>query len=313
MAVIGDILVKFVADFAEFAEGMQQSQSRLEDFGKQIEKSSGSIEKMFSQLRTLAILSAAALAVKQVVDWTMATAAAAAEQEKLAKQLGYTTDEVQALQKIAKDTGNTFDATQRYYRTHRSELEALTKQFRDTGQLMSGDSVKAFADISREMDKFAETLGRVRQQMQGGSVNTALSVISKMIKDAGESLAFFDVYKGTITSVRELMAIFTGAGGLVGFTAQERALQHVTELAATAAQKEIEYQKAQLDSAQKIEDATRRRADAIGKQRDAILQGGGAGGTATVNSQVQAAQAAADQARAARDNAVAERDEAQKR
>ena len=34
MAVIGDVLVKLVADFAEFSKGMQESSKQLDDFAR---------------------------------------------------------------------------------------------------------------------------------------------------------------------------------------------------------------------------------------------------------------------------------------
>jgi lambda family phage tail tape measure protein len=300
MAVIGDVLVKLVADFAEFSKGMDESTKRLEDFGKTIDAQGKRVEGLLKDLRALAILSAAAVAVKQVVDWGLATADAAKQQQELSKQLGFSVDEIQALQKAAKLNGQTFEQQAAYYKTHRAELKAMTDELRDTGKLMAEDTVKAFADIATQIDRFGEIVGRVRQQFEGGSVNTVLGTISKMIRDAGSSLAYFEVYKGTITSVRELMAIFTGAGGLVGISAQQRAIQQIDELRAKAVDAEVALQKATGEARRAAElqqQIEQRGGDAAGRIRESILRGQGASPGTTVAE----AQAVAERARQARD------------
>jgi phage-related minor tail protein len=51
MAVIGDVLVKLVADFAEFAQGMDQGIKKLDEFGKQATKTNEDIKATISQVR----------------------------------------------------------------------------------------------------------------------------------------------------------------------------------------------------------------------------------------------------------------------
>lgn len=242
MAAIGDVLVKFVADFAEFSKGMDEGVKRLEKFGDAALASNKKIEGFLGQLRGLAIVSAALYAGREIVKWGEETAKAAAEQEKLAKALGFTADEIEAMQKNAKATGTTFNEQVAYFKNHRSELEQMTNRFRDQGELMKGPLRAAFADINHEMEVFGRTIGVVRNQFQGGMVDTVASKIAAMIRDMAASLAYFEVHKGSISSVRELMAIFTGAGGLVGFGAAERAQQQIDALKATAVEAEVAYQ-----------------------------------------------------------------------
>ena len=51
MAVIGDVLVKLVADFAEFSKGMQESSKQLDDFAKRGAAASESIAGAFELLK----------------------------------------------------------------------------------------------------------------------------------------------------------------------------------------------------------------------------------------------------------------------
>ena len=51
MAVIGDVLVKLVADFAEFTQGMDQGIKKLDEFGKQATKTNEDIKATVQQVR----------------------------------------------------------------------------------------------------------------------------------------------------------------------------------------------------------------------------------------------------------------------
>ena len=51
MAVIGDVLIKLVADFAEFAQGMDQGIKKLDEFGKQATKTNEDIRATIQQVR----------------------------------------------------------------------------------------------------------------------------------------------------------------------------------------------------------------------------------------------------------------------
>jgi len=68
MAVIGDVLVKLVADFAEFSKGMQESTKQLDDFGK---RANSMLDSIASVGRFATVAGAVALvgkAVTAVID-----------------------------------------------------------------------------------------------------------------------------------------------------------------------------------------------------------------------------------------------------
>ena len=68
MAVIGDVLVKLVADFAEFSKGMQESTKQLDDFGK---RANSMLDSIASVGRFATVAGAVALvgkAITAVID-----------------------------------------------------------------------------------------------------------------------------------------------------------------------------------------------------------------------------------------------------
>ena len=294
MAAIGDVLVKFVADFAEFSAGMKSGQQALEDFGKTAQDTNAKLSTIGGLIKT----AVDAFAVTKIVEWVKETAAAADEQEKLAKQLGFTADQIEAMQKNAKATGQTFDQNTAYFKTHRAELDAMTAAMKSQGDIMSGTLRTAFADVNEELEKFGRTIGTVRASFQGGTLDTVVGTIAKMIRDMGASLAYFEVYKGTIQSVRELMAIFTGAGGLVGVSAAERAAQQLDKLKTASLDAEVALQRANA-AVKHAQEAVPSGGggDPFAATRNAILGGQGANTAQTLAD----AKAAADAAQQVRD------------
>jgi hypothetical protein len=293
MAAIGDVLVKFVADFAEFSTKMEAGQKSLENFGKAAADTNAKVSGAIGLLKT----AVDAFAVTKIAAWVAETAKAADEQEQLGKKLGFTADQIEAMQKNAKAAGQTFDQNTAYFKTHRAELDAMTDAMRSQGELMSGTLRTAFADVNRELENFGRTIGTVRAQFQGGALDTVVGTIAKMIHDMGASLAYFEVYKGTIQSVRELMAIFTGAGGLVGVSAAERAAQQLNTLKTASLDAEVAFQRAEAAAKRAQEAVPAGGGDPFKAQADAIARGQGANTAQALAD----AKAAADAARAVRD------------
>lgn len=231
---------------------------------------------------------AAGFAGLKVVEWFKDTAKAAAEVEELGKKLGFTSDEIEAMQKSAASTGQTFDQQTDYFKTHRKELEEMTAAYKAQGQIMSGPTRAAFADVNQQLEVFGRTISTVRAQFEGGTLDKGISGIAAMIKDMGASLAYFETYKGTINSVRELMAIFTGAGGVTGVTAEMRATKQIDDLRASSVEATVALQKAQSEL--KALESTPAVNNPFAKQRDAIM-GGTSGPLETARRRVEEAKA----------------------
>ncbi|MFO1081870.1 MAG: phage tail tape measure C-terminal domain-containing protein [Reyranellaceae bacterium] len=263
-----DIVIKGEDKSAAAFASMQRS---VEAATKQLEGMQSPTTKLIGQLKDLAIVSGTLWAAKQVVDWGRETAKAAADVEELGRKLGFTSDQIEAMQKNAKATGQTFDQNVAYFRNNREELDKMTAKMREQGQIMSGETRKGFADVNGEMERFGRTIGVVREEFKGGTIDTATSKVAKMIRDMGDSLAYFEVYKGTIKSVRELMAIFTGAGGLVGVDAEQRATERIDELRAKAVEATVALQKAQAE--RKNLESQPQVNNPFARQRDAIMGG----------------------------------------
>ena len=81
MAVIGDILVKFVADFAEFAAGMADGIKKLDEFGKQAHATNDKLTQFANAVKT----GIKALGVEELVRRTYEYAESV---QKMAADLG---------------------------------------------------------------------------------------------------------------------------------------------------------------------------------------------------------------------------------
>ena len=110
MAVIGDILVKFVADFAEFAAGMQDGVKKLDEFGKQAQATNDKLTQFANAVKT----GIKALGIEELVRRTFEYAESvqkmAADLSTQANELGLSTDALQAYQAAALNSGQKVDA-----------------------------------------------------------------------------------------------------------------------------------------------------------------------------------------------------------
>src|SRR5689334_13274774 len=109
MAVIGDILVKFVADFAEFAAGMQDGVRKLDDFGKQAQATNDKLTQFANAVK----LGIKALGIEELArrtyEYAESVAKMAADLTTQASELGLSTDALQAYQAAALSSGQKVD------------------------------------------------------------------------------------------------------------------------------------------------------------------------------------------------------------
>ena len=110
MAVIGDILVKFVADFAEFSAGMADGVKKLDEFGKQAAATNDKLTAFANSVKTgIKALGLEELA-RQTYEYAESVAKMAADLSTQASELGLSTDALQAYQAAALASGQKVDA-----------------------------------------------------------------------------------------------------------------------------------------------------------------------------------------------------------
>src|SRR5689334_20742295 len=132
MAMIGDVLVKFVADFAEFSKGMEEAGRKLDQLGENVGKQNQSMTSMFNTLKGVAATVGSAFAFNEIKAYVDQIDRAVLEVDKLAKSTGLTTDEVQALQYASKQTGRSLDDLAKTGKANKAWLDELTEAFRNS-------------------------------------------------------------------------------------------------------------------------------------------------------------------------------------
>src|SRR5262249_8772073 len=151
MAVIGDVLVKLVADFGEFASGMKQSVEQLDGFAKKTAETNERIAGFFSQLQALTKTAIGVAVINELRKFTEETVKHALEVEKLAQTYKLTSEQVQGIQAQAKATGQSFDELAKYYQKHGEQLDRVADAAKLTGQTMSGSLTGAIRNVADEM------------------------------------------------------------------------------------------------------------------------------------------------------------------
>src|SRR5690242_11644472 len=103
MAVIGDVLVKLVADFAEFSKGMQESSKQLDDFAKKATGVAEQIESTFKAIKSAAVVVAIVEVVKTALEEVDRLQEKFTEVAETGKKLGASFDEFERLRLAALD------------------------------------------------------------------------------------------------------------------------------------------------------------------------------------------------------------------
>lgn len=110
MALIGDVVIKFAADFAEFAAGMDETKKKLDSWGDSITKAGQSFDGFVSLVKR----GVAALALEQLAESALSYAEALQKSTAAlgtqALTLGLTTDQLQAYKLAAVEAGLNTDA-----------------------------------------------------------------------------------------------------------------------------------------------------------------------------------------------------------
>src|SRR6476661_4902103 len=105
MAVIGDVLVKLVADFAEFSKGMQESTKQLDDFGKRANSMLDGIATAGRYAVITAAFATVAKAVSMVVDEIDKLQTKFTDVAQQADKLGYSFERFEQLRISATEAG----------------------------------------------------------------------------------------------------------------------------------------------------------------------------------------------------------------
>ena len=217
MAAIGDILVKFVADFADFAAGLEKGQKQLVDFGAQATETGKAVQGFIGAAKAVfsaAIVTEAIAGLKAFADQTIKSAI---EIDNLAQKYKLTTDQVQGLQAQAKATGEDFNKLADYYKNHSDQLGKITDAAKTTAQVMSSDLVKAIGNFADAADD-AFVKAKWMFTSGGSGPANAINAAAGAVKNLGDSLAYID---GKQAAMAFVIAVATGnfgqiAGGIIG-------------------------------------------------------------------------------------------------
>jgi hypothetical protein len=155
MAVIGDILVKLVADFAQFAQGMDESVKQLERLGTASAKANESVANSFKQIKS----AIAGLGLYEI--YNQINAAVDKVQESVLKiadaahALGISTTEFQGLKEAARDSGIGVDQASAMFQRFQAQVSSAAHG--------NADAIKLFDQLGIQI---LDAGGKVRSSTE---------------------------------------------------------------------------------------------------------------------------------------------------
>ena len=151
MAVIGDVLVKLVADFAEFTKGFDEATKKLDQFNKSTTKIGDELQSITNFIKGGLGFGAALEIFNQVKKAADDVSASVLKIADAASNVGLSSTEFQGLQRAAKDVGLSADAASNAYTRFDQRVKA--------GQAGQKDAIDAFEKLAI---KLLDSQGKIR-------------------------------------------------------------------------------------------------------------------------------------------------------
>jgi hypothetical protein len=208
MALSGDIVVNFAANFASFSDGMKKATDALSKFGEDAAKLNGKLETAFSFVKGLGIAGAIASAVNEVKKLADATEAAALDAGKAAQQYKLTTDQVQALQQVSAQTGRSMDDLAKTGKANVEWMAKVTEEAKRAGTTIDAEFITRLKELQAESDNANRRLLVLLAPAVSGVKSWAADAIQR-IKDDLEVIA---KREGIIDKVMALLRMLSYGG-----------------------------------------------------------------------------------------------------
>ncbi len=217
MAAIGDVLVKFVADFAEFSTNMQKSQKQIEDWAQSIEKAGQSVQGFVALAKRAFTAVGVAELAREALQYGEALQKNAVDVANLAQRYKLTTDQIQALQQIAKQTGQSFDELAKIGQQNADWLAKVTENAKAAGDIIGGETVQKFKAMADASDEAHHKLEVLFAPLYANVKSTVLSTIANELTRINGILDAFNI--STLEKIILITNPITGsmvAAGAVG-------------------------------------------------------------------------------------------------
>jgi hypothetical protein len=210
MAAIGDVLVKFVADFAEFSTNMEKSRKQLETWGESIAKAGQSLEGFIALAKRVSVAVAFEEIARRVLAWGAAIEQAAVANDKLAKSSGLTTEQIQALQVVAIKTGQSIDELTKIGKQNTDWLEKTTAAYKAHGLILDESVSKPMVEAAEKTELFNRKLDVLFARLYGPTKGSIMAVAAEETDRLTRALQALSAYD----SVLDLIRTVFGAQGV---------------------------------------------------------------------------------------------------
>jgi hypothetical protein len=217
MAVVGDILVKLEANAAEFTQGLDEANKKLDEFGEHAAKTNQQLNSMAATLTAALVGAGIGLAVNEIKKISDAADKAALEVANLASKFKLSTDQVQALQFMSQRSGVSVEELAKQLKGNTTEVDSMAEALRAAGLIMDKEFI---ANAKRAADQAEDTTKRINAlwaAIAGPAERAGQSALASMLASIGQSLTVIKA-QGTdaLSVIRSLLNLLSlGIAGAV--------------------------------------------------------------------------------------------------
>jgi hypothetical protein len=209
MAAVGDVLVKFVADFADFSSNMTKSQKQIEDWAQSIKGATQSVEGFVQLAQKAFVALGIAEAIKQVMQYADTVAAAGVNINDMAKKLGVTTDQFQALEAMSRRSGVSVEDLSKAYKGNSDAMNALVEDAKRAGLVMDEGVTKKFKEMAVASDDASKRM----QVFFAPAVAGVKSFIADSLERIANDIQVVAAQQGVLDKIETILRMLGYGGG----------------------------------------------------------------------------------------------------
>jgi hypothetical protein len=212
MAIAGDVVINFAANFATFSEGMKQATASLDKFGEQAAQTNSKLDSAFAFLKGAGIAAGIGIVVNELKKLGEASQQASLEIANQAQKLGITTNQYQAYQLQAKQAGVSVEEVTKQLKDNGAATDQLIKYYQSLGLIIDSEAIAKFERMNAAAEESERRINAVIAPLYAAAREIILDKVATALERIRDIVGTMDVTK--LDTILKLMQFAVNPGAI---------------------------------------------------------------------------------------------------